>query len=118
VLGGLETEIGRFYKQETKFDHRNLQCLHDAIAGQFRLNFCLKGDLYNYNLEWSSDEVYMITIWNQFLREEIERLHSNWTCLPERIGTAICFSNPDERGKAAEEYLHNLTLYEYQDLNQ
>lgn len=117
VIGGLETEIGRFYKHETKFDHRTLQGLHDAIAGQFRLNFCLKSDLFDYHLEWSSDEAQMIMIWNQFLREEIERLHLIWTCLPERIGTAIYFSNPDKRGMEAEEYLHNLTLFEYQDLN-
>ncbi|MBK8811084.1 MAG: hypothetical protein IPN69_10180 [Acidobacteria bacterium] len=57
--------------------------------------------------EWIND------LWITFLREELSRLLDSFEELAANIGIAAFYPNPEPKGTAAEEYLHELTVAEY-----
>jgi hypothetical protein len=92
------------------FDHRTIQYFHDAIAGQFRYEYCIEADLSSVSKEPRS-------LWREFLGMEIERLLDHDPLLAKMLATAAFFPNPDSRGKLAEEYLCALAIEEYPNLS-
>ena len=111
---GINGELGVAFNIES-FDHRTLQWLHDAVAARFRFMYCIEGDLFDDRPPVGSDENYIISLWYQFLDQELDRLFKKWLELPRNIGVAACFPNPDPRGNAAEDWLYEMTLLEYPD---
>lgn len=111
LIFGVHTELGNMLDIE-RFDHRTLQWFHDAIAGQFRFNYCYKGNQFE-NLVDGAD---ILSRWRKFLLAEIQGLFIKFFELPRQILTATHFANPDPQGIAAEEYLYQLTLREYPNL--
>ena len=61
-----EVELLDGINRET-FDHRTIQYFHDAIAGQFRYEYCIEADFASLGKEPRS-------LWREFLWTEIERL--------------------------------------------
>lgn len=116
TLLGVETELGNGFNNLTETDHRTLQWLHDSIAGQFRLQYCLKGGLFEVNCESPEDPRQINELWRQFLNKELSRLFLKWPELPRLIGMASCYPNPDPRGTTAEDRIYAITLSEYPDL--
>lgn len=106
----IRTDLGKALRQIDGLDHRTLQWLHDAIAGQFRFNCILSEpcitDSY-HDLE---------SQWNKFLRMELETIFAENPNMIKHICMAIVFYNPDERGCLAEDNIYRFTLMRYEKL--
>lgn len=113
---GINTELGEQLNIIDGFDHRTLQWFHDAIAGQFRLQYCLNTNLFDSLIENFGEKETIINLWHEFLFSEMRRLFQRHTELPREICTAVVYANPNPRGIDAEDFLYEITLSEYEDL--
>lgn len=112
---GIKTELGELI-QTIALDHRTVQWFHDAVAGQFRFEYCCNADLFEEVLDPNDPEQDIICRWMRFLYDELERLFDWNYYLPRQILIAVIYKNPDPRGMDAEEKIFDLTLREYSNL--
>lgn len=106
------TELGRRFDLAV-FDHRTLQRFHDALAARFRFRYCMESSLFDPKPDKSDESELINDLWIAFLREELSRLLNTFEELAANIGIAASYPNPEAKGTAAEEYLHELTVAEY-----
>lgn len=116
---GLRSELGQELHKIKSIDHRTLQWLHDAIAGQFRLNFVGK----QLNIFDDSDivpqdsvELDFLCQWQNYLNEELNSVFLENPNIIRGICTTVAFKNPDKRGCQAEDSIYRFTLHKYASL--
>lgn len=112
----IDTELGKLLNIRN-FDHRALQWFHDSIAGQFRLNYCCKADLFEEPLDPNNQSNDIGLRWLNYLRSELKRLFESHLSLPYWLMTAVAYTNPDPRGLDAEDELYKITVNRYRDLH-
>lgn len=121
LILGIRTDLGKDLRNVDRVDHRTLQWLHDAIAGQFRFN-CVNSHLSaqvslfdkpHTNNDLSLD---MTSQWRNFLESELSTIFIETPNLIKQICLAVTYSNPDERGGEAEGSIYRYTLMRYENL--
>ncbi len=112
----VRTELSGLRDDLRGFDHRTLQWLHDCMAAAFRMEYCLNTDFLIYKIPDPHTPEETVTLWLEFLRKELERVFAEYFQFPRLILTAAVYSNPDEKGMAAEDEIYELTQFLYPDL--
>lgn len=113
----VRTELSDLRDELRSFDHRTLQWLHDCMAAAFRMEYCLNADFFTYKIPDPHTPEETVTLWLEFLREELERVFAEYLQLPRLILTAAIYPNPNKKGMAAEDKLYELTRRLYPKLN-
>ena len=113
----VRTELSDLRDEPSNFnDYRPLQWLHDCMAAAFRMEYCLNADLFTYVIPDPHTPEETMIFWLEFLRKELERVFAEYFQFPRLILTAAVYSNPDEKGMAAEDEIYELTQFLYPDL--
>lgn len=110
------TDFSELRDNIKSFDHRTLQWLHDFIAAAFRMNYCLKADLFTYATVESHTSSEVISFWFDFLNKELERIFIQHLELPRLILTAVVYPNPSSKGADAEDEIYRLAKHLYPEL--
>ncbi len=103
----METQLGFDAKEKMTFDHRTLQYMHDVIAARYRflnrerLNQCAIPGV----LSELSDEGLFAGMWLKYYTCFIDWLHEARPEFVAKVLIATTYSNPDPRGKDAEDFL-------------
>lgn len=114
---GERSELSKHRDAIESYDHRTLQWLHDCIAGAFRMDYCLKGDLFSHSDLDVNDEAVIKNLWFDFLENELERIAQAYRCLPRLILKSVIFANPNPEGIKAENEIYEITRELYPDLH-
>ena len=112
----VRTELSDLRDELRGFDHRTLQWLHDCMAAAFRMEYCLNADFLIYKIPDPHTPEETVTLWLEFLNKELVRVFSEYLQLPRLILTAALYPNPDKKGMAAEDEIHELTRRLYPEL--
>ena len=112
----VRTELSHLRDEFINFDHRTLELLHDCMAAAFRVEYCFNADFFTYKIPDPHTPEEIMTFWFDFLRKELERVFAEYAQLPRLILTAALYSNPDQKGKDAEDKLYEMTMQLYPDL--
>ena len=110
------TELSDLRDELRGFDHRTLQWLHDSMAAAFRMEYCLNADFFTYKIPDPHTLEETVTFWLEFLKKELEKVFAEYLQLPRLILTASLYPNPDKKGMAAEDEIHELTRRLYPEL--
>lgn len=109
------TELGTRVEAETSFDHRTLQGTHDHIAAWFRFRQREQGNRTLFETEESYRE-RLASEWRSFFENEVRNLSADDDFV-RAVLTATAFSNPDEKGCAAERQLDKMLTELYRTMN-
>ena len=86
------------------------------MAAAFRMEYCLNADFLIYKIPDPHTPKETVTLWLEFLNKELVRVFSEYLQLPRLILTAALYPNPDKKGMAAEDEIHELTRRLYPEL--
>ena len=112
----VRTELSDLRDELRGFDHRTLQWLHDCMAAAFRMEYCLNADFLIYKIPDPHTPEETVTLWLEFLGEELEKVFTEYLQLPRLMLIAALYPNPNKKGMAAEDEIYELTRRLYPDL--